>query len=42
MSAAKKTTRTWELTGPWAGAWKIAAGIGVLGLAGAAAGGTTA
>ncbi|MBX3190969.1 MAG: hypothetical protein KF819_28495 [Labilithrix sp.] len=39
MSAAKKQKdQTWELTGPWAGAWKIFAGVGALGAAGAAAG----
>ena len=42
MSAAKpdkkSKNQTWELTGSWAGAWKIFAGIGVLGLAGAGAG----
>ena len=39
MSAAKKETpKTWELTGSWAGAWKIFAGIGAVGLAGAGAG----
>lgn len=40
MSAAKaKTaTKTWELTGAWAGAWKIFAVIGVIGIAGSAAG----
>jgi len=40
VSAAKKTDakQSWDLTGSWAGAWKIFAGIGALGLAGAAAG----
>ncbi len=40
MSAAKAkdTKKSWDLTGPWAGAWKIFAGIGVLGLAGAGLG----
>jgi hypothetical protein len=27
-------TSSWVLTGPWAGAWKVFAGIGILGLAG--------
>ena len=31
-------TSSWVLTGPWAGAWKIFAGVGALGLAGAAFG----
>lgn len=32
MSAAKKHEKnTWVLTGPWAGAWKIFGGVGVLG-----------
>ena len=44
MSAPTKTekhshpTSSWVLTGAWAGAWKIFAGIGALGAAGAAAG----
>ncbi|AKU97702.1 hypothetical protein AKJ09_04366 [Labilithrix luteola] len=41
MSASKKDSsekHTWELTGSWAGAWKIFAGIGVLGLIGAGLG----
>lgn len=40
MSAAKKESKkqTWELTGSWAGAWKIFAGIGGVGLLGAGAG----
>lgn len=41
MSArAKKdnTEKTWQLTGPWAGAWKIFAGIGAVGVLGAGAG----
>lgn len=43
MSAAKSEkhshpTTSWVLTGPWAGAWKIFAVIGALGLAGAAFG----
>lgn len=41
MSAAKaKDTKnkTWNLTGPWAGAWKVFAGVGVVGLLGAGAG----
>jgi hypothetical protein len=41
VSAAKaKDTKnkTWELTGPWAGAWKVFAGIGVVGLIGAVVG----
>jgi len=41
VSAAKKADGkqpTYELTGSWAGAWKIFAGVGVLGLAGAGAG----
>ncbi len=37
MSAAQKT-RTWELTGPWAGAWKVFAALGVLGVGGAGVG----
>jgi hypothetical protein len=35
---AKTATKTWELTGAWAGAWKIFAVIGVIGVAGSAAG----
>lgn len=38
MSAAKakkESKKTYELTGPWEGAWKIFAGIGGVGLAGA-------
>jgi hypothetical protein len=31
----KHDTSKWRLTGSWAGAWKVFAGIGVLGLAGA-------
>lgn len=41
MSASKKDnkkTPAWELTGAWAGRWKMFAGIGVLGLVGAGAG----
>ncbi len=38
MSAAKNVEKKWELTGGWAGAWKIFAGIGAVGLAGAAYG----
>lgn len=39
MSAAKKEKeKTWLLTGPWAGAWKIFAGIGAVGVLGAGAG----
>lgn len=42
MSAPKgkkdSSDKSYKLTGPWAGAWKIFAGIGVLGLAGAGAG----
>ena len=41
MSAPKgKDTKkkSWDLTGPWAGAWKVFAGIGVVGLLGAGAG----
>lgn len=40
MSAATTTDKTdyRVTTGPWASAWKIAAGVGVLGLAGAGAG----
>ncbi|MBS2011578.1 MAG: hypothetical protein JST00_01595 [Deltaproteobacteria bacterium] len=41
MSAAKredKSEKTWLLTGPWAGAWKIFAGIGAVGVLGAGAG----
>jgi hypothetical protein len=38
VSAAKKSARTWELTGQWAGAWKIFAALGVVGLGGAAVG----
>ena len=34
-------TDSWVLSGPWAGAWKIFAGVGALGLAGAAFGFTT-
>jgi len=30
--------KSWDLTGPWAGAWKAFAGVGVLGLLGAGAG----
>ena len=47
MSAAKTEkkhahpTNEWVMSGPWAGAWKIFAGIGALGLAGAAFGYTT-
>ncbi len=38
MSAPKKHDKnTWVLTGAWAGAWKIFAGIGALGLAGSVA-----
>lgn len=36
MSAAKnETSKNWNLTGPWAGAYKIFGAIGVIGLAGA-------
>jgi hypothetical protein len=35
---AKSATKTWELTGSWANAWKIFAGIGAVGLLGAVAG----
>jgi hypothetical protein len=38
VSAAKKDStnnKTWELSGPWLGAWKVFAGIGALGLVGA-------
>lgn len=43
MSAAKDKSHShspesWVLTGPWAGAWKVFAGIGLLGFAGAAFG----
>lgn len=40
MSASKKESKQtkWELTGSWAGAWKIAAAIGVLGLLASGAG----
>ena len=41
MSAAKKdksSEKNWQLTGSWAGAWKIFAGIGAVGLLGAGAG----
>jgi hypothetical protein len=41
VSAAKakdKSKKTWDLTGPWAGAWKVFAGIGAVGLLGAGAG----
>lgn len=34
----KHPVETWVLKGPWAGAWKVFAGIGALGLAGAAFG----
>jgi hypothetical protein len=40
VSAAKAkdtTKKTWDLEGPWAGAWKVFAGIGVVGLLGACA-----
>lgn len=41
MSASKdksSNVKDWQLTGSWAGAWKIFAGIGVLGLVGAGVG----
>jgi hypothetical protein len=42
VSAAKKETpKNWQLTGSWAGAWKVFAGVGVLGLAAAGFGYTT-
>ena len=47
MSAAKTEkkhahpTNEWVMSGPWAGAWKIFAVVGALGLAGAAFGYTT-
>ena len=42
MSAEKHShPKTWELTGSWAGAWKIFAGIGALGLALSAVGYTS-
>jgi hypothetical protein len=37
-SNEKANKRDWQLTGPWAGAWKVFAGIGALGLIGAGAG----
>lgn len=40
MSAPKTefSTKSFQLTGPWAGAWKVFLGLGVLGLVGAGAG----
>ena len=41
MSAAKAAdtkNKKWDLTGSWAGAWKIALGVGVVGLVGAGVG----
>lgn len=44
MSAAKakdkksKHDKTWDLTGPWTGAWKVFAGIGIVGLIGSVVG----
>lgn len=38
MSAAKAKDKKWELTGSWAGAYKIAFAVGALGLLGAGAG----
>ena len=40
MSAPKTdpSTKSFQLTGPWAGAWKVFAGLGVLGLVGAGIG----
>lgn len=36
--AKKNNESNWKLTGSWAGAWKVSAGIGVLGLVGAGIG----
>lgn len=44
MSAAKAkdiSKKSWDLTGPWAGAWKVFAGLGVVGIVGAGVGFTT-
>ncbi len=36
-SVSHTSTKTWELTGPWAGAWKVAAAVGAVGAAGSIA-----